>query len=195
MLARTLPILSLFVPMALTACAPLVRLGDVEPPPGTQTLVDIEVRPERKRAPSSGELAAVVGDGGIGVLATASLPEVSSDTVEAEVSADVQGLSVPAEDAIIDEAELATDARRIESIYMARGFFRARNLGHHVVERAEDRAEVEFDVRENRPTRVAEIRFLGACEIEGDPDEEARRRRRALCGEVAARNPVRVGDV
>lgn len=180
----------------LGACAPLVRFGDVEPSEeGKRTLVDMEVRPERKQSVPPAELAAVVGDASVGVLATTPLPIVPSSTALDEMTSNVQGNSVPADDALVDEAELATDARRLESIYMARGYFRAKNLGHRVVARGEDRAVVEFDVLENGATTVSEIRFLGACEVREDPDPEKVSRLRALCREGRELIPMRVGDV
>jgi len=195
MLPRPFLILWLALSIASTACAPLIRFGEIEPPEGARTLVDLEVQPQRKTHVAADELAAVVSDTSVGVLVTTPLPVVSSSEAQDEMASNVQGLSVTAEDAVVDEAQLATDARRLESIYMARGYFRAKNLGHKIIVRGKDRAVVEFDISEGAETTVTEIRFLGACELKEDPDSEKLKRLRSLCGDARDVIPMLVGDV
>jgi outer membrane protein assembly factor BamA len=206
---------------SLTACAPLVRVGDIEPPEGSRVLVEVAVRPQRPGVPTS-ELAAAMDATAIAALATAPAPAVPSSEAESEMGSSVQGLSVPAEDALADEAELATDARRLESIYMARGYYRARTVDSRLVPMGTDRARAVFELVEQRPTVVSEIRFRGACEPRapdapppetqtapapadptrtgtqpnpGEPDPEAERRKRELCEQAEDLIELRVGDV
>jgi len=190
----------------LPACAPLIRLGDIEPPIGERVLVDAEVRPRRVGV-TPGELAAAMDATGIAALATAPAPAVSSSISESEMASSVQGLSVPAEDALVDDGEIATDARRLESIYMARGYYRARSIGHTLVPMGTDRARVIFEVTENEETIVSKIDFLGACESELSPesaanaglteeqraDEQVRIKR--LCDVASETVEIRVGDL
>gem|GEM_PF-1508192 len=175
-------------------CTPLIRFGEIEPPEGARTLVDSEVQPQRKQDVAPNELAAAVSDATVGVLVTTPMPAVPSSEARDEMASSVQGSSVPADDALVDEAQLATDARRLESIYMARGYFRAKNLGHTVVVRGKDRAAVEFEVLEGSETKVTEILFRGACEINEDPDPEKLKRLHELCSEAPALIPMLVGD-
>lgn len=184
------------------ACAPLVRVGDIEPPDGQRVLVEVAVRPQRSGVDPS-ELAAAMDSTTVASLATAPAPEVSSSTAESEMASSVQGLSVPAEDALADEAELATDGRRLESIYMARGFYRAKTVGSRLVPIGKDRARAVFDIIEHEATEVSEVRFLGACDkdtpaapaadtTDPDPDELIRIRR--LCAQAEDIVAIRVGD-
>lgn len=192
---QIVPLVVYAASVATTACAPLIRFGEIEPPEGTRTLIDSEVQPQRKQDVPPNELAAVVSDAAIGVLATTPMPIVPSSEARDEMASNVQGLSVPADDALVDEAQLATDARRIESIYMARGYFRAKNLGHTVVVRGKDRAAVEFEVLEGSETKVTEILFLNACEVKEDPDKEKLKRLRELCTDAPTLIPMLKGDV
>jgi outer membrane protein insertion porin family/translocation and assembly module TamA len=192
--------------VALSGCAPLIRLGDIEPPPGERVLIEVEVRPRREGV-SPAELAAAVDATGIASLATAPVSAVTSSTAESEMSSSVQGLSVPAEDALVDPGEIATDARRLESIYMARGYYRARSTGHTLIPIGADRARVVFEVTENEETIVSEIKFLGACESELSPETEVnarltdeekaeeRRRIKRLCEAAVDTVEIRVGDL
>jgi len=191
---------------SLQGCAPLIRLGDIEPPPGERVLVEVEVRPRREGV-SPGELAAAMDATGIAALATAPVSAVTSSTAVSEMSSSVQGLSVPAEDALVDAGEIATDARRLESIYMARGYYRARSLGHRLIPMGTDRARLVFEVAENQETIVSEIKFLGACESELSPETESnarltdeqkaeeRRRIKELCKAAIDTVEIRVGDL
>lgn len=189
--------------LGLGACAPLIRVGDIEPPEGSRVLVEVAVRPQRAGVPAS-ELAAAMDATAVAALATSPAPAVPSSEAEAEMGSSVQGLSVPAEDALADEAELATDARRLESIYMARGYYRARTVDSRLIPIGTDRARAVFELLEQRPTVVSEIRFLGACESAGpstsqptaaEPDREAERRTRELCEQATDLIELRVGDI
>lgn len=198
---KGLPLLQLatLVIATMTACAPLMRVGDIEPPEGSRVLVEVAVRPQRTGVPAS-ELAAAMDATSVAALATAPAPAVPSSEAVSEMASSVQGLSVPAEDALADEAELATDARRLESIYMARGFYRAKTVGSTLVPVGQDRARMVFEILEQRPTVVSEVRFLGACEPTTDtdtsePDPEGERRKRELCDQAADLIELRVGDI
>lgn len=195
--------LLLLLTFALGACAPLVRVGDIEPPEGERVLVEVAVRPQRKGIDPS-ELAAAMDSTSTASLATAPAPAVSSSTAESEMGSSTQGLSVPAEDALADEAELATDARRLESIYMARGYYRAKTVGSRLEPVGSDRARAIFDITEQEPTKVSEVRFLGSCDetapVEVDdrrvePDHEELVRKKRLCAQAKDIVPLRVGDI
>lgn len=126
---------------AILAGCGLVRFGDIEPPGDRRVVTDIEIRD------NSG-----VAD---------------SDIVE-ELSSRVQGLSVPAKEALVDVSEIGIDARRIEAIYAAHGYFRARVVDYWIENQPRQTARVVFKVTEGAPTRVKDVHFLGL-----DPPAEA----------------------
>jgi outer membrane protein assembly factor BamA len=179
----------------LSGCGSLVRFGEIEPPEGERALVEVEVKPRRTQRVGVAELEAATGELAVATHAVSPAPVVPSATAADEMSSNVQGLSTPADTAVVDPAEIATDARRLESIYAARGYFRAKNLGHAIDGRGFDRAGAVFEILEDRPTEVSEIVFRGACESAPADDPEAKKRLAELC--VAARElvPLRVGDI
>lgn len=160
----SLGVLALVV--ALGGCG-LVRLGDIEPPGDRRVITEIEIRD------NSG-----VADGDI----------------VAELSSRVQGLSVPAEEALVDVSEIGIDARRIEAIYAARGYFRARVVDYWIENRPRQTARVVFKVVEGPPTRVDAVHFLGLDAPPG-ADDETVARLAALRESLPEEVPLAKGDV
>jgi len=151
---------------ALGGCG-VIRLGDIEPPGDRRVITEIEIRD------NSG-----VSDG---------------DIVD-ELSSRVQGLSVPAKDALVDVSEIGIDARRIEAIYAAHGYYRARVVDYWIENRPRQTARVVFKVKEGPPTLVAKVHFLG---LEPPPgaEEEAVKRLAALAESLPGAVPLGEGDV
>jgi translocation and assembly module TamA len=174
-------------------------VGDIDPPRGDKVLVEVEVRP-RRGGVDPGTLAAALAGTGVAAIAMAPMPVVRSssaimaETVDEEIGSTVQGLEVPATDAVVDDNELATDGRRLESIYASRGYFQAKVFGQSLEAVGADGVRVVFEMVENQPTRVLEIHFAGACEGVSD-DPEAGRRLNAICAEAHELVPMRIGDI
>lgn len=163
--------LALAVALAVVAsgCSPLVRYGDIEPAPGKQVLVEVRVRPvDRKPVPP----AALSASSHAAFRDELLVPpaKVSSETVASEMAADVQSSASSADDAAVDLAELGTDARRVEAMYAARGYFRARTTKWRIVPGPNRTARLDLEVREGPPTIVKEIVFSG---IAPSPTDEA----------------------
>lgn len=118
---------------ALGACSS-IRLGDIEPPPGERVIVEIDI----------------VGN-----------DNVATSDIVSELRIQPQGLDVPAKDSPVDMAEISTDARRVEAIYAAYGYFRAHVTDYWVDDLANHTARVVFRVEEGPPTLVNAIHFVG----------------------------------
>ena len=150
----------------LAGCG-VIRLGDIEPPPDRRVITDIEIRDN---------------DG------------VASGDIVDELSSRSQGLSVAAKDALVDVSEIGIDARRIEAIYAARGYYRARVIDYWIENEPRQTATVVFKVVEGPVTRVKEVHFEG-IEPTGGPDAEADRRLEKLAAALPKEVPLEPGDV
>lgn len=144
-----------------------MRVGDIEPPEDRRVITDIEIRD------NSG---------------------VAASDIVADLSAQVQGLSVPARDALVDVSEIGLDARRIESIYAAHGYYDARVLDYWVEERPRQTARVVFKVAEGAPTRVSQVHFEG-IEPTGGLDPEADARLARLAERLPGLVPLEAGEI
>jgi len=169
--------------LMIGGCSPLWRFGDLEPPEGQRVLVDVRVIPTDRDIPADVVLAA--GRGAERRLMLRPAPRVGSDVVTSEMSSEVQGQDVPASSAPVDAIELGTDARRVEAMYAARGYFGARVRSSDLVEIAEGRVRFDVYIDEGQPTTVREVVFAG---ITPGDDAAANRRLdeiRAALPEVA----------
>lgn len=102
--------------------------------------------------------------------------------------------SVTGEKPLLNRSSVPTDARRIESVYVANGYFGARVRDYVVEDLGEERVRIRFRVREGKPVRITEVRvpdFTGAA---GD-DPEALARLTALTGRASKLVGLEVGDV
>ncbi len=150
------------------ACRPHVRFGDIEPAAGERVLVDAHVRTAREDDVDP-RIVGASGDPMLADAAFAPLPVIGAETVIGELGSNVQGLSIPASDARVEPAELGVDARRIESIYAARGYFKARTLDWRMVDLDDLRTRVEYEVSEGVPTTIEKVEFVGLTPPEDDP--------------------------
>ncbi|MCC6624566.1 MAG: BamA/TamA family outer membrane protein [Deltaproteobacteria bacterium] len=178
--------------LALGACSPLVRYGDIEPSrPGDQVLVEVRVVPIDRAPPPDVVLAA--GRGAMRRLALTAAPLVPSAVVASEMASKVQSSDVGADDALVDTTELGPDARRVEAMYAARGYFQAELVDSTLDDLGNGRMRFEVFIAEGPPTRVREVVFVGiAQDLE---DEEARRRLAIVQEELAESLPLARGDV
>lgn len=97
---------------------------------------------------------------------------------------------------LLERSELPQDARRIESIYAAHGYFDAHVTGYEVIP---DRADpnlvrVRFSVIEGEPTRIEE-RHVTDFVAEGPADAEAQKRLQAIQDRLHRLLPLAAGDV
>jgi len=169
-----------------------VRLGEIEPPQGQRVLVDAHVTPVDPTIYNP-RLAAALVDPLMADVAWARVPVIGNATIVDELGSDIQGATVPAADASVEPSDLGVDARRIESIYAARGYFRARTLSWDTVELDAQRTRVEYLVREGEPTFVVEVLFEGLKLPANDPEAVVILTR--IWGELPDLASVRVGDV
>jgi len=156
---RTLP--ALLLALLVPAGCGALRLGELDPPEGRQMVVDVAI------------------DGN---------HALSDATLVEGLSARPDNWTTTGEKPLLSRSTLPTDARRIESIYAANGYFDARVREYGVEDLGEDRVRVRFRVREGQPVRVKEVRvpdFAGTA----DEDVEAHER----LAEIARRMPKLVG--
>lgn len=196
--------------MAVGACriSPLMRGGELEPPKGERVLVDVWVRPVDRRQPPP-DVVGAMGDQGVATLVLDPAPAVSTDDARAELASRTQGFDTPASDALVKPVDIALDARRLESIYAARGYFHARTRGWRVRELSGRRGRAEFDIEEGKQPSVTEVRFVleGRSVLAGDevareasaPDREpddvqANQRLARLERELPSLVPLERGD-
>ncbi|MFO0744179.1 MAG: sorting and assembly machinery component 50 [Myxococcota bacterium] len=157
----------------MAACSPLVRYGDIEPPKDRQALVEVRITPV-DRKPPPGDVLSASGQQAFREQLLEPMAKVDAGTVASEMAADVQSLDASATKAAVDMAELGTDARRVESMYAARGYFRARTLPFEVVSRGNRTARLELRVREGPVTVVSEVVFAGITPSDDDAAMNAR---------------------
>ncbi len=143
-----------------------MRVGDIEPPDGERMIGNIRI----------------VGN-----------DEVSDGDIIERLQSQVQSIAVDADDALVDRSEIAIDARRIESIYAAFGYFRARVVDFWVTESGHRMSTVTFQVEEGPPTLVTTIEFDGLRFGEGDIEADVRLTE--VMNRVRRLVPLREGDV
>ena len=184
--------------MAMGACrlSPLMRGGDLEPPKGERVLVDVWVRPVDRRPPPP-DVVGALADQGVATLVLDAAPAVPTDEASGELGSRTQGFDTSAQDALVRPVDIAIDARRLESIYAARGYFHARTRAWRIADLSGRRTRAEFDIAEGKQPRVTEVRFVGvqreADDGEAD-DAEAKRRLARLAGELPTMVPLARGD-
>lgn len=129
----------------------VIRFGELDPPPGRLMVVDVSLE-------------------GNDALST-------SEVVD-QITTHSDNLSVTGTKPLLDRSALPSDARRIESVYAAHGYFDARVVEYAVEERDEKTVRVVFHVEEGEPTRVVDVRFEGIddAEVAGTDEESVRLR-------------------
>ncbi len=174
------------------ACRPHVRLGDIEPAEGQRVLVDAHVRPTDPAHAGKRVVGALV-DPIMADAAFAKVPVIGVSTIVEELGSNLQSADTPATDAPVEPSDLGVDARRIESIYAARGYFRARTLTWTTKDLDATRTRVEFEVVEGEPTVVSALDFTGITAPADDAEAAAELAR--LEAELPDLTPLRVGAV
>lgn len=164
-LACVLAVAALGLP-ASGGCSSM-RLGDIEPPPGERVIVEI----------------VILGN-----------DNVSTSDIVDELRIQPQGLDVPAADAPVDMAEISTDARRIESIYAAYGYFRAHVTDYWVDDLPNRTARVVYRVSEGPATTVNAIHFVG-LNPGAELDVEAAKRLDDLEGKLPDLLTLKPGEI
>ena len=154
--------------MALTlgACG-AIRFGELDPPEGRQMVVGVSVHGAKG---------------------------ASSGAIEDGLSTYEDNLSVSADKPLLNRTALPSDARRIESIEAAHGYFQARVARFWVEERSPELARVHFEVEPGEPTRVSEVRIDGLIIPEG-ADEETRARLQRVIDRLEGLVDLDEGDV
>lgn len=148
LLAVTRTISLLATLLALCAGCGAIRLGELDPPPGRLMVVGVSLE---------GNDALSAGD------------------IEDQIATHSDNWSITGDKPLLERASLPTDARRIESIYAAHGYFDARVVEYRIVPRDDKTVRVVFHVDEGEPTRVADVRVEGIDDDEVAGDGEAAR--------------------
>jgi len=173
-------------------CSPLVRFGDIQPPRDRKTLVEVVVVPVDRAYPPA-DLLQATSNGGFAELLLDPVPKVSSSEVASEMASNVQSVDSSAAKSTVDAAKIATDARRVASMYAARGYFRAHTVDRQIVDRGNDTMSLHFAVEEGPPTKIVQVVFAG---ITPSPtDKEMNKRLDDLSKRLVGDVLVSVGDV
>ena len=151
-----------------TGCGGVFRLGELDPPEGRLIVVDVVI------------------DGN---------DELSSSEITAQLSTHSDNLSVTGEKPYLDRAELPVDARRVESIYQAHGYFHARVLEYSVEPMSASTVRVHFSVEEGPPTHVTAVKFRGVRKDETVGTDDQSLRLREIAAELPGTVAVEVGDI
>lgn len=149
-------------------CNGIVRLGELDPPPGALVVVDVDV------------------DGNHGVGDSALIEGLFTHSTFVASTEDQP---------LLDRTELPTDAERLEATYARHGYFDARVVDVRIEPRSEDSVEVVFVVEEGEPTVVATLGFEGLSEFELTGDHEAARRLRQVAGDLLSLAELEPGEV
>lgn len=145
-----------------------IRFGELDPPPGRLMVVGVSLE---------GNSALSTGD------------------VEDQIATYSENFSITGDKPLLDRAALPADARRIESIYAANGYFDARVVEYRVVPRDDKTVRVQFHVQEGDPTRVAEVLTEGIDDAEVAGDEEQAKLLREVRDQLPDLIGLEVGEI
>lgn len=95
---------------------------------------------------------------------------------------------------LYDPADVASDATRIESLYAAQGYFDAQVTRYWVEAIDAEVVRVHFELKENDPTVVRHVGFVGLEPDAAGDDEEWRSRLVGLEARIRRRIKVRTGE-
>lgn len=154
--------------LLLVGCQGLVRLGRHRPPPGRMIVVHV----------------GLLGESG-----------VSESDIVAGLETYADNFGSFDNKPLLDISRLDQDARRVESVYAAYGYFEARCLGHKVEPVDDVSVRVFFTVREGKPTRVTEVTVAGGEATTAGDDAEAAARLTRFGRDVDDLVELDVGDV
>jgi outer membrane protein assembly factor BamA len=210
--------LAVAVGVVAGACRPWVRFGDIEAPaagsepgptapatgsesgasgargPDERRPVLVDVRVEAEDGARMAEARPeTLADGVAAEVALLPVPAVAASEVASELESQPQSASVPASEALADASRLGVDARRLTSIYQARGYFRARVTAWGLRELPGARAVASLRVVEGTPTRLGAVSFTGQTPPEDDPEAAALLAR--LWRRLPTLTPVREGAI
>lgn len=118
--------------LTATACSPVFRLGDIQPPPGQR-------------------IVATVSYDGNSALSDVEISEKLHNRPESPNPAD--------DKVLLDPYQLGLDRKRIESIYAARGYFDAKVTPARVTFPNKYIAQVRYTIDEGEPTKVLSLQL------------------------------------
>ncbi len=140
----------------LTGCGGSFQLGFWDTPPGKKIIGDVEFHGN---------------------------DEISSGAIEDRLHTHSDNWTWGAKP-LYDPTDVASDATRIESFYAAQGYFDAQVTKYWVEDIDDDVVRVHFRLKENKPTLVREIGFVGLDPAAAGDDDEWRERITGLEAEM-----------